>query len=101
MDNVSLRNIIHSKEKDNTTNDHSELNSPQHQYQRNAAAAASTSIDLDDTSKRKTSFATLPNTTTWQQQSVAYQQSDNNGIILINLYFNRSVYEFSLKTNFS
>lgn len=40
----------------------------------NAASIASD----DDVSQpiRKTSFATLPNTTTWQQQSVNYQKVD-------------------------
>lgn len=34
---------------------------------------------IDDMNKiKKTSFATLPNTTTWQQQSLHHQQVDNN-----------------------
>lgn len=38
-------------------------------------------MDLDDGAQqvRKTSFATLPNTTTWQQQSVNYQKIDHLG----------------------
>lgn len=44
------------------------------------ASVASTLSDPDDLnstqSTRKTSFATLPNTTTWQQQSVNYQKHD-------------------------
>ncbi|XP_055310761.1 patronin isoform X40 [Sitodiplosis mosellana] len=37
-------------------------------------------MDLDDGAQpvRKTSFATLPNTTTWQQQSVNYQKIDHS-----------------------
>lgn len=39
------------------------------------------SIISDDGAQpvRKTSFATLPNTTTWQQQSVNYQKVDHQG----------------------
>lgn len=41
------------------------------------ASVASIISDEDPTqSIRKTSFATLPNTTTWQQQSVNYQKVD-------------------------
>ena len=36
--------------------------------------------NMEDLSKNKktTSFATLPNTTTWQQQSLHHQQAENN-----------------------
>lgn len=38
-------------------------------------------MDLDDGTQqvRKTSFAIVPNTTTWQQQSVNYQKNDHLG----------------------
>lgn len=70
MDNVSIRNIIHSKEKDMTDGDITNIYNTPVSYE-------------DDVPKRKTSsFATLPNPkqTTWQQQSVTnLQQSDNDG----------------------
>lgn len=42
--------------------------------------SANASIVSDDAVQpvRKTSFATLPNTTTWQQQSVNYQKADHS-----------------------
>lgn len=69
MDNVSIRNIIHSKEKDMTDGDVTNIyNTP-------------VSYEVDDIPKRKTSsFATLPKQTTWQQQSATnLQQSENDG----------------------
>lgn len=79
MDNVSTRNVIHSKEKDMTDGDITQIHKN----------LASKSIDDSaiDIPKRKTSFAAvLPNTTTWQQQSVNIQQLENNGIIYNVLY---------------
>lgn len=64
---VSLRNITHSKEKDSTDGDMS------HQF-KSAPSVDQTTV----TPVRKTSFATLPNTTTWQQQSANYQHSESN-----------------------
>lgn len=84
MDNVSLRNIIHSKEKD-TNGASADIDI---QSQRVSGAAISLE---EDTSKRKTSFATLPNTTTWQQQSVNYQQIDNNGNLFCYFTLNFSI----------
>lgn len=70
MDNVSIRNLIHSKEKDQTDGDITNIYNTPVTYE-------------DDVPKRKvSSFATLPNPkqTTWQQQSVTnLQQSGNDG----------------------
>uniref|UniRef100_A0A182SPF6 Uncharacterized protein n=1 Tax=Anopheles maculatus TaxID=74869 RepID=A0A182SPF6_9DIPT len=41
------------------------------------AAAAVTSAEVELTPRRKTSFATLPNTTTWQQQAISVQKMDD------------------------
>lgn len=51
----------------------------QQQPQQPQPQTANTSIVSDDPAQpiRKTSFATLPNTTTWQQQSVNYQKLDH------------------------
>lgn len=57
---VSLHNIIHSKDRQID------------QTPVNPVDECTTASPI-----RKTSFATLPNTTTWQQQSVNYQQSDS------------------------
>lgn len=79
MDNVSLRNIIHSKEKDYTDGD---LTS-HHQTLKTTTTATGAynqnQINDDEQPKRKTSFATLPNTTTWQQQSNLLNQTDQTG----------------------
>lgn len=98
MDNLSLRNIIHSKEKDTPpassssgfssagTTDPDTARSPHHHHHHRLTSTVS--VD-EDTTKRKTSFATLPNTTTWQQQSINYHQSDNSGKqINISPFFN-------------
>uniref|UniRef100_A0A182TNJ1 Uncharacterized protein n=1 Tax=Anopheles melas TaxID=34690 RepID=A0A182TNJ1_9DIPT len=42
-----------------------------------AVAAAATVSDVELTPRRKTSFATLPNTTTWQQQAISVQKMDD------------------------
>lgn len=44
-----------------------------------AVAAAATVSDVELTPRRKTSFATLPNTTTWQQQAISVQKMDDVG----------------------
>ncbi|XP_037032835.1 patronin isoform X7 [Bradysia coprophila] len=70
MDNVTQRNVTHSKEKDTTDGDVTQFNRQQIQ-----------SVE-DDTSKRKKSFVNIPpanpKTTTWQQQSMNFQQIDND-----------------------
>lgn len=38
--------------------------------------------------RKKTSFSTIPNTTTWQQQQLIYQQNDNNGMVWIVMFDN-------------
>lgn len=65
---ASLRNITHSKDRDLIDGDMS------NQFK---------SVTVDDDQAvsqpvRKTSFATLPNTTTWQQQSINFQSPDNH-----------------------
>uniref|UniRef100_A0AAG5DL18 CKK domain-containing protein n=1 Tax=Anopheles atroparvus TaxID=41427 RepID=A0AAG5DL18_ANOAO len=42
-----------------------------------AVAAAATVSEVELTPRRKTSFATLPNTTTWQQQAISVQKMDD------------------------
>uniref|UniRef100_A0A182IPY1 CKK domain-containing protein n=1 Tax=Anopheles atroparvus TaxID=41427 RepID=A0A182IPY1_ANOAO len=42
-----------------------------------AVAAAGTVSEVELTPRRKTSFATLPNTTTWQQQAISVQKMDD------------------------
>uniref|UniRef100_A0A182YJE2 Uncharacterized protein n=1 Tax=Anopheles stephensi TaxID=30069 RepID=A0A182YJE2_ANOST len=44
-----------------------------------AAAAAAAAAEVELTPRRKTSFATLPNTTTWQQQAISVQKMDDVG----------------------
>lgn len=51
-----------------------------------SAAASSSSRAFDEVEpqqpqpvRKKASFSALPNTTTWQQQQLIYQQADNNG----------------------
>lgn len=72
MDNVTQRNVTHSKEKDTTDGDVTQSNR-QH---------IPSSVE-EDTSKRKKSFVNIPatnsNTTTWQQQSMNFQPMDNDG----------------------
>lgn len=65
---ASLRNITHSKDKDLTDGDMS------NQF-KSVPVAADHAVTPP---VRKTSFATLPNTTTWQQQSVNYQSPDSH-----------------------
>lgn len=64
---VSLRNIIHSKD----------LPDAESQFQ-NMVTVEDVVAASTVTPVRKTSFATLPNTTTWQQQSANYQHINNN-----------------------
>uniref|UniRef100_A0A182MNE4 CKK domain-containing protein n=1 Tax=Anopheles culicifacies TaxID=139723 RepID=A0A182MNE4_9DIPT len=42
-----------------------------------AVAVAATAPEVELTPRRKTSFATLPNTTTWQQQAISVQKMDD------------------------
>ncbi|XP_055386908.1 patronin isoform X28 [Condylostylus longicornis] len=73
LDNVSLRNIIHSSRKDLTDGEI---------IQNHLKQKSAYSQDADAVPKRKTSFANLPtNTTTWQQQSVLFNQSDHNDYV--------------------
>lgn len=93
MDNVtSQRNVTHSKEKDITDGDVTQSN-----RQHNMLS----SVD-DDTSKRKKSSVnhptTNPNTTTWQQQSMNFQQMDNDGEF--NSYRSIVLFNFNLKITF-
>lgn len=64
---ISLRSITYSKEKDLTDGDMT------NQFKSEVATDHATSTPV-----RKKSFVALPNTTTWQQQSVNYQHADNN-----------------------
>lgn len=63
--NDTLPSMTHSKEKNSI--DSSDV----------YAKAESANNSGSATPVRKTSFATLPNTTTWQQQSVHYQHADS------------------------
>lgn len=66
MDNLARRNSVHSKEKDYTDGDATQVHTNTSAYSHEG-----------ETPKRKTSFSTLPNTTTWQQQSVINQHDPN------------------------
>lgn len=68
--NDSLASITHSKEKSSIDSS----NSDGHVKGESSNSGSATPV-------RKTSFATLPNTTTWQQQSAHYQHADNTSRI--------------------
>ncbi|XP_037918502.1 patronin isoform X25 [Hermetia illucens] len=67
MDNLARRNSVHSKEKDYTDGDATQVHTNTSAYSHEG-----------EIPKRKTSFSTLPNTTTWQQQSVINQHDPND-----------------------
>lgn len=100
MNNVSLNNIIHSKEKDSTDGDMSRI------YSNSPSLYAASSTDDNDIPKRKTSFTSAPqqipsNTTTWQQQAINLQQIENDGnhIEFSNEIISRDIFSFSLSTD--
>lgn len=67
--NIGISNSLHSKDLldgDATT-----------QQSVKSTIASDDMNNSSQQSTRKTSFATLPNTTTWQQQSVNYQKIDH------------------------
>lgn len=70
MENVSMNKTVHSKEIDHTDGDMTP------QSYRNTSHS---NVSDEEIPKRKTSFATLPNTTTWQQQSANYQPLEIDG----------------------